>query len=60
MRIFRFQRSTDWAVLNADDPVSREFRPPGGVARFSLEGRVEGAYLSGLDLAERMIAAAEG
>lgn len=46
-RIFRFQQRSDWAVLNADDPISQRFAPPGGVARFSLERPVEGAYLAG-------------
>lgn len=46
-RIFRFQEPSDWAVLNADDPVSRTFVPPGRVARFSLEQPVEGAHLAG-------------
>lgn len=56
-RIFRFQGAGDWCVLNADDPISAGFRPPGRVARFSLEGPVEGAYLAGewlrLKLADR-------
>jgi UDP-N-acetylmuramoylalanine--D-glutamate ligase len=46
-RIFRFQSPDDWAVLNADDPISRGFQPPGRVARFSLAEPVEGAYLDG-------------
>jgi UDP-N-acetylmuramoylalanine--D-glutamate ligase len=44
-RIFRFQKPTEWTVLNADDPVSQELRPPGRVARFSLESPVAGAFL---------------
>ena len=56
-RIFRFQRPTDWTVLNAEDPISSGFRPPGRLARFSLERPVLGAYLSDrrlwLELRER-------
>jgi UDP-N-acetylmuramoylalanine--D-glutamate ligase len=44
-RIVRFQSPDDWAVLNADDPLSGVFRPPGLLARFSLQRPVEGAYL---------------
>ena len=46
-RIFEFQRPTDWTVLNADDPVSREFCPPGRTAWFSLDRPVEGGFLDG-------------
>jgi UDP-N-acetylmuramoylalanine--D-glutamate ligase len=49
-RIIRFQQSTDWAVLNADDPVSQGLRPPGRVAHFSLLRAVSGAYLAGDEL----------
>lgn len=45
-RIFSFQSTSDWAVLNADDPISTGFHPPGQVARFSLQRSVEGAYLA--------------
>jgi UDP-N-acetylmuramoylalanine--D-glutamate ligase len=55
-RIFRFQRPQDWTVLNADDAVSRGLRPPTRVARFSLEGAVEGAYLE----ADRLVLGLEG
>jgi UDP-N-acetylmuramoylalanine--D-glutamate ligase len=49
-RIFKFQRDDDWAVVNADDPISLALRPPGRTARFSLERAVEGAYLDESDL----------
>lgn len=46
-QIVNHQRPTDWAVLNADDPVSQTVRPKGQVVRFSLNKPVEGAYLDG-------------
>jgi UDP-N-acetylmuramoylalanine--D-glutamate ligase len=46
-QIFRHQRTDEFTVLNADDAISLQLRPPGRVARFSLERRVPGAYLSG-------------
>ncbi|MBI4492627.1 MAG: UDP-N-acetylmuramoyl-L-alanine--D-glutamate ligase [Chloroflexi bacterium] len=57
-RIFRFQRPGDWAVLNAEDPGSAAFAPPGRVLRFglgeALVGRIEGAYLEGDELVVRV------
>jgi UDP-N-acetylmuramoylalanine--D-glutamate ligase len=49
-RIIRFQQPSDWAVLNADDPISQRLQPPGQVARFSLERPVDGAFLAGDEL----------
>ncbi len=46
-QILAHQTATDWAVLNADDAWSLRYRPVGRNLRFSLEGVVEGAYLSG-------------
>jgi UDP-N-acetylmuramoylalanine--D-glutamate ligase len=46
-QIVNHQRTTDWAVLNADDPGSAGLRPPSQVVRFSLQKPVEGAYLDG-------------
>ena len=45
--IIAHQRPGDWAILNADDPVSRELSAPHGALYFSLERPVEGAYLDG-------------
>lgn len=48
-RIFRFQHPDDWGVLNAEDPGSAGFAPPGRILRFGLEPeswtRGDGAYL---------------
>jgi UDP-N-acetylmuramoylalanine--D-glutamate ligase len=55
-RIYRFQGSDDWTVLNADDAISRGLQPPARVARFSLEHPVDGAYLDG----ERLVLSFEG
>jgi UDP-N-acetylmuramoylalanine--D-glutamate ligase len=46
-QIVKHQRHNDWAVLNADDSGSSGLRPNGQVIRFSLQQRVEGAYLDG-------------
>lgn len=51
--ILRYQREGDWAVLNADDPVTRGLRGmcAGRVLEFSLTGPVPaGAFLRGDDL----------
>lgn len=45
--IVAHQRPGAWAILNADDPVSRELSVPHGRVSFSLERAVEGAYLDG-------------
>lgn len=44
-QIIAHQRSTDWAILNADDPESAQLSPPGRRLSFSLIGPLEGAYL---------------
>jgi UDP-N-acetylmuramoylalanine--D-glutamate ligase len=46
-QILAHQGATDWAVLNADDDWSRRYQTLGRTLRFSLEGVVEGAYVSG-------------
>ena len=48
-RLFETQRVEDWAVLNADDPVTVEFaaRTPATVAWFSGTHPVSGAWLEG-------------
>ena len=48
-RLFETQRENDWAVLNADDPVTIEFarRTPAPVAWFSSSHLVSGAWLDG-------------
>jgi UDP-N-acetylmuramoylalanine--D-glutamate ligase len=46
-QIVQHQRHNDLAILNADDPGSSTLRPGGQVIRFSLQRRVEGAYLDG-------------
>jgi UDP-N-acetylmuramoylalanine--D-glutamate ligase len=46
-QILAHQGPRDWAILNADDPWSRRYEPKGHALRFSLEDRVEGAYLDG-------------
>jgi UDP-N-acetylmuramoylalanine--D-glutamate ligase len=48
-RLFEAQRENDWAVLNADDPVTVEFarRTPATVAWFSSSRPVSGAWLDG-------------
>ena len=51
--ILRFQGEDDWAVLNADDPVTRGLAVScrGRLLQFSLQGPVAaGAYLDGEDL----------
>jgi UDP-N-acetylmuramoylalanine--D-glutamate ligase len=51
--ILRYQRAEDWAVLNADDEISRGLRgcSPGRLLEFSLERPVAaGAYLAGDEL----------
>ena len=45
--ILAHQRSTDWAVLNADDAWTTRYRPRGRVRHFSLERPVAGAFLDG-------------
>jgi UDP-N-acetylmuramoylalanine--D-glutamate ligase len=50
-QIVNHQSPTDWAVLNADDPGSSGLRPRGRLIRFSLQRRVDGAYLDGDELA---------
>jgi UDP-N-acetylmuramoylalanine--D-glutamate ligase len=45
--LVRFQRSGDWAVLNADDAGSAGLHPPAGRLDFSLKRPVAGAYLDG-------------
>jgi UDP-N-acetylmuramoylalanine--D-glutamate ligase len=47
VQILNHQGHKDVAVLNADDPGSSGLRPNGQVIRFSLERKVEGAYLDG-------------
>lgn len=43
-RIFLFQGSQDWTILNADDPGSQHYCPPARVLRFALsEERLAGA-----------------
>ncbi len=52
-QILAHQKAGDWAILNADNPYTREMalRAKGHVLRFSLEGEVsEGAFLRGQDL----------
>ncbi|HEY2594415.1 MAG TPA: UDP-N-acetylmuramoyl-L-alanine--D-glutamate ligase [Chloroflexota bacterium] len=44
-QILAHQSATDWSVLNADDEWSRRYTTSGQTLRFSLEGRVDGAYL---------------
>jgi len=54
--ILRYQRPGNWAVLNADDPVTQSLRPAcvGGVLEFSLAGAVAaGAWLEGDELVWR-------
>src|ERR1700693_2131768 len=48
-RLFETQRENDWAVLNADDPVTIEFarRTPATIAWFSSSHPVSGAWLGG-------------
>jgi UDP-N-acetylmuramoylalanine--D-glutamate ligase len=46
-QILAHQDASDWTVLNADDAWSRRYRPLARTLRFSLEGVVEGAYVSG-------------
>jgi UDP-N-acetylmuramoylalanine--D-glutamate ligase len=46
-QILAHQAASDWAVLNADDAWSLRYRPRGRTLRFSLEGSVEGAYVTG-------------
>jgi len=48
-RLFETQRENDWAILNADDPVTVEFgrRTPATVAWFSSSHPVSGAWLDG-------------
>lgn len=46
-QILAHQRQRDVAVLNADDPGSASLQPNGPVIRFSIERKVEGAYLDG-------------
>jgi UDP-N-acetylmuramoylalanine--D-glutamate ligase len=50
LRIFENQGPGDWAVLNDDDPVLREFRPPEGVVPLrygSGKGKSRQAYPEG-------------
>ena len=47
VQILAHQRHNDVAVLNADDPGSAALRPNGQVVRFSIERKVDGAYLDG-------------
>ena len=54
VNIVRYQGPADWAVLNADDPVTASVQAPGRVLRFSLQGPTTGAYLDGDDLALRV------
>src|SRR5262249_30651910 len=49
-QIVQHQRHSDWAILNADDPVSSTLRPTSQLLRFSLQRRVDGAYLDGSTL----------
>jgi len=49
-QIVQHQCHNDWAVLNEDDPVSSTLRPPSQIIRFSLQRRVDGAYLDGSTL----------
>lgn len=46
-QIVLHQRHDDIAVLNADDPGSSGLRPNGKVVRFSIQRKVDGAYLDG-------------
>jgi UDP-N-acetylmuramoylalanine--D-glutamate ligase len=48
-RLFETQREDDWAVLNADDPVTIEFarRTSATIAWFSSSHPVSGAWLDG-------------
>jgi UDP-N-acetylmuramoylalanine--D-glutamate ligase len=45
-QILAHQSARDWAILNADDEWSRRYVPRGQVLRFSLQTRVDGAYLA--------------
>ena len=48
--IVAHQQDGDRAILNADDPISRQIAAPRGRLCFSLERPVEGAYLAGDEL----------
>lgn len=45
--VLRFQGPQDTAVLNADDPIVREFPRHGRTLEFSLKSEVEGAWYDG-------------
>jgi UDP-N-acetylmuramoylalanine--D-glutamate ligase len=49
-QIVNHQRHDDVSVLNADDSGSSGLRPQSQVIRFSLQQKVDGAYLDGHDL----------
>lgn len=49
-QIVQHQRHNDVAILNADDPGSSTLHPGGQIIRFSLQRRVDGAYLDGSTL----------
>lgn len=49
-QIVQHQRHNDVAILNADDSGTSTLRPPGQLIRFSLQRRVDGAYLDGSTL----------
>lgn len=44
INILNYQRPGDWAVLNADDPVTSAVKPRGRAVWFSLEKAVEGSF----------------
>jgi UDP-N-acetylmuramoylalanine--D-glutamate ligase len=54
-QILAHQSATDWSVLNADDEWSRRYAPRGQTLRFSLEGRLDGAYLDADSNLERQV-----
>jgi len=45
INIVRYQRPGDWAILNADDPITSTIEPRGDSLWFSLQRPVEGSYL---------------
>src|SRR5919204_557188 len=45
-QILAHQGPADWAILNADDAWTMRYQPRGRVLRFSLQGSLEGAYVT--------------